>query len=77
MKKMVELFGLVGLYCFFGVERAGQVISYRQQLTRDIPDDPKVSFAALPFDSLAIVFKVRLPARQAFPGLIERGLKAL
>src|SRR2546428_11501480 len=75
MQKMPELIGLIGLNCFFGVQSAGQVINYRQQLTRDITNDALVGFAAFAFDSLAIVFKVRLAARDAFPGLVQRGLE--
>src|SRR5216684_9346314 len=73
---MPELLGLFSLNCFFGVQSTGQVIDYRQQLTRDITHDALVGFAAFTFDSLAIVFKVRLAARDAFLGLIQRGLES-
>src|SRR6266436_3681933 len=73
---MPELPGLVRLNRLFGVQRAGQVIDYRQQLTRDICNYAVVRFTAFAFNSLAIVFKVGLPAREAFLGFVQGGLEA-
>jgi hypothetical protein len=74
---MPKLPGFVGLHRLFGVQSATEVIDYWKQLPRYICDDAAVSFPAFAFDSLAIVFKVRLTPRQGFLCFIQCSLEAL
>ncbi len=76
MEKMPEFFRFSRLNASFVLEGAREVIYYRQQLARDVGNNTAVGLTAFAFDSLAIVFEVRLSARQTFRGLGQRRVQS-